>query len=188
MPDLANATDVEALLGRDLSDTETRRVEGILAKASALFRLEARQQFTPGESLVRLRVTYGRVYLPERPVVEVHSVTDDAGAAVAYKRFKQWLTVCRGSHAFVTVAYSHGSDTVPELAKSTVADIARKVLSIAPEAVTGVTQMSTTSGPFTDSATYAAWAVGGQTMLSPDDQATARSFRARPPKVTVMVP
>jgi hypothetical protein len=186
MPDLATADDVKALLGRDLSESEQNRVGAVLAKASALFRLEAKQEFTPGESVVRLRVSGGRVYLPERPVTDVLSVVDDNGYAVDYTRVKQWMTVSRGSDEFVTVEYTHGSDAVPDLAKLTVADIARKVLSVAPEAVSGATQSSTTSGPYTDSATYAAWAVGGQTMLSPDDKAIARSFRVRPPKVTVM--
>jgi len=187
MSDLATADDVEQQLGRDLSASEQIRVGGILAKASALFRLEAKQTFTAGESEVRLRVSGGKVYLPERPVVDVVSVVDDQGAAVDFTRFKQWLTVCRGSHEFVTVTYTHGGE-VPDLARLTVADIARKVLSIAPEAVSGATQASTTSGPYTDSATYAAWAVGGQTMLAPEDKAIARTFRVRPPKVTVMTP
>ena len=188
MPDLATADDVEALLGRDLSDSERAQVAAILKKASALFRLESKQEFTPAESVVRLRVTAGRVYLPQRPVTDVLSVTDDTGAAVDYTRVNQWMTVCRGSHEFVTVEYTHGSDEIPDLARSTVADIARKVLSIAPEAVAGATQSSTTSGPYTDSATYAAWAVGGQTMLSPDDKAIAKSFVVRPPRLTVMTP
>lgn len=187
MSDLATIDDVEKQLGRDLSASEKIRVEPILAKVSALFRLEAKQEFTAGESVVRLRVSGGKVYLPQRPVVDVESVVDDHGAAVDFTRFKQWLTVCRGSHEFVTVTYSHGGE-VPDLVRLAVADIVRKVLSIAPEAVTGATQASTTSGPFTDSATYAAWAVGGQTLLAPEDKATARTFRVKPPKVTVMTP
>ena len=34
----------------------------------------------------------------------------------------------------------------------------------------------------------AAWAVGGQVLLSPDDLALARSFRKRPPRLRVMIP
>jgi len=182
---LATIDDVESALGRDLSEPERIKVLPILGKASELFRRHAGQTFTPGTSEVRLKVNGGRVYLPQRPVEEVSSVLDDLGGAVEYTWRQQWLTVDLASHEFVIVSYSHGGE-VPDLVRLTVADVARQVLSIAKEAASGATQTSTTSGPYTDSATYAAWAVGGQTRLAPDDVATARSFRVRPPKIIVM--
>lgn len=183
---LASTEDVEAFLGRSLSSADERkRVTAILEKASALFRWQARQQFTPGESISRLKVNGGRVRVPEHPIGEIRSVRDDQGAAVEYSRAGQWLTVCLGSHEFVTVDYTHGADEVPELVRTTVAEIAKKVLSIDPRAAAGVSQGSTTTGPFTDSNTYATWAQGGQTMLAPDDLAIAKSFRPRVPKIWV---
>lgn len=182
---LATVTDVEAVLGRALTADETTRAGAILDKASALFRRRSGQRFTAGDSVVRLKVNGGKVFLPQRPVIVVTSVTTDAGGAVEYDLFGQWLTVDLGSSSFVRVSYSHGGE-VPDLVRLAVAEVAVKVLSISDEAKQGVSQGSTTSGPFTDSFTYAAWAVGGQTMLSPDDDRIALSYRVKPPTVWVI--
>lgn len=185
MPDLlANVEDVEMVLGRSVAPGEVGRVEAILAKASALFRLHSRQEFTPGESVSRLKVNGGRVRLPQHPAADVRSVVDDDGVGVEYRRAGQWLTVCLGSHEHVTVDYTHGGE-VPDLVRLTVAEVAKKVLSIDPRAASGVSQGSATSGPFTEQNTYAAWAQGGQTMLAPDDLAIARSFKPRVPRIWV---
>lgn len=181
---LASKEDVEAALGRDLTSEEDARVGAILDKLSELFRRESGQQFTPGTSTVRLKVNGGRVYLPQRPVTEVTSVKDDAGADVAHDRHDQWLTVPMVSHEFVTVTYSHGG-TVPDVVRTSVADAARQVLMIAPAAVGGVTQRGTTTGPFSGQESYATWAQGGSARLSPDDVALARSFRVKVPTVWV---
>jgi hypothetical protein len=71
------------------------------------------------------------------------------------------------------------------LVRLAVAEIARRVLSVDDRAKTGLSQFAHTEGPYTDSGTYAAWAVGGQTMLSPADIALAESFRVQIPKVWV---
>lgn len=181
---LASVEDVEEALGRDLTADESARAGAILDKASELFRLASGQQFTPGQSQVRVKVNGGRVFLRQSPVTEVHSVTDDNGREVFYGRFKQWLTVPKISNQFVIVDYSHGGE-VPELVRLTVADVARQVLSIDPVASSGVSQFSETTGPFTDQLTYATWAQGGATRLSPEDQAVARSFRVKIPNVWV---
>lgn len=182
---LASPDDVVVALGRDLTESEEARVDSVLRKASALFRREARQLFTPGFSDVRLKVNGGRVYLPQSPVTDVTSVVDDDGAAVAYTRRQQWLRVPLGSDSFVIVVYAHGDVEVPDLVRTTVAEVAMKVFQLAPEAVSGVSQYSETRGPFTESRTYAAWSVGGQTALSPDVVAIARSFRVTVPTVWV---
>lgn len=181
---LASQADVKAALGRDLTTDETARVGAILDKASELFRAESRQQFTAGRSHVLVKVNGGRAYLAERPTTEVHSVTDQAGNPVEYTQFQQWLEVPKLSHEFVIVDYSHGG-TVPDLVRLTIADVAKQVLLIDPEAVAGKTQYSETTGPFTEQSTYATWAQGGATRLAPDDLAVARSFRMRVPNVWV---
>jgi hypothetical protein len=186
---LAGVDDVRAAIGRDLTSDEEGRCESVLAKASELFRLRAKQQFTPGRSDVRLRVTGGVVYLPERPVTEVHSVKDDDGHAVSYRRRKSMLTMSPRCPDFVIVDYSHGAAEVPELVRRTIAEIAVKVLNVDPRAAAGVVQHSKGALEYTESETYAAWAVGGQTMLAPDDDRIALSFRpARRPGLIVMQP
>lgn len=184
---LASAEDVEAVLGRDLTVDEAARVGSILDKASELFRRRSGQQFTAGESAVRLKVNGGKVYLTQRPVASVISVTDDDGTDVDHDLFGQWLTVPRISHQFVRVTYGHGGD-VPDLVRLTVAEVAKKVLSIDKNATAGVIQHQDTAGPFSRNDTYATWAQGGQTMLAPADLEVADSFRVRVPSVWVMKP
>lgn len=178
---LASEADVVAALGRGLTNSEAARVGAILDKASELFRHRSGQQFTAGSSLVRLKVTANYVDLPQRPVVAVQSVTQDVagGLALSYDLFQSRLTLDGvRAGAMVRVAYTHGGD-VPDLVRLTIADVARKVLLIDPNAVTGVSQRSETTGPFTEQSTYATWAQGGETRLSPEDNAIADSFRVK---------
>lgn len=187
LPPLAAPEDVEAVLGRDLTSDEAKKVVPILEKASELFRRRSGQQFTPGESLVRLKVNGGEVRLPQRPVVAVQTVTADDGTPVLWSLFGSVLTVSLRSSDFVRVAYEHGGE-VPDVVRLCVAEIGKRVLSIAPAAATGVTQEGHTDGPFSDQYTYATWAQGGQTMLAPDDAALADSFKKKYGGVVVMRP
>lgn len=186
---LATQEDVEAIIGRDLSDAEEARVEAVLLKLSELFRAESRQDFTPGESHVELNVNAGRVLLEQRPVIEVLEVTDPDGTPIEdWSVFHQRLTVPRRSHQMVRVRYTHGAVEVPALVVTTIADAARQILQIAPEAVAGRAQEGDTAGPYTQSASYATWAQGGATRLSPEDRAIARGFRVKSGKTWVAQP
>jgi hypothetical protein len=150
----------------------------MLVKASELFRASSGQLFTPGESTVRMKVNGGDVRLAQSPVISVESVTDDCGTAVEFVRHGQVLTVHRRSHEFVRVHYTHGATEVPEIVRVTVAEIVARVLKVDPRATVGMAQFSKGTGPFTESGTFATWAVGGQVMLSPEDVNTAKLFRA----------
>lgn len=192
MDPLATDVDVATQLGRDLTSAETDRVAGILAKASALFRRTARQDFTPGESTVRLKVNGGQVRLEQAPATAVAEVVDDDGDDVDHSLFGQWLTVTRNerpleSHRFVTVTYTHGGE-VPDLVRETIAEIAAKMLRIDPRAAAGITTGTETVGPFTETNTFAGWAVGGTTMLSPSDTEVALSYRYKGTQVIVCRP
>ena len=182
MTDLAELTDVVKAMGRDLTEAEKRKAVPVLEKASELFRHHSKQLFTPNESEVRLLAHGGKVYLRQRPVTAVLSVTDDQGREVPFTRFQQWLTI-EGPRA-VIVKYQHGGE-VPALVRTTVAEVCKKVLSVSKRAQEGITQYSTTDGPFTDSETYATWAQGGQTTLAPEDKAIAESFRVKVPRLWV---
>ena len=178
MPALATRNDVVAILGRPLSEEESARIDAILDKLSELFRRESGQLFTPGKSTVRRKVNGEEVFLPQRPVAEVSSVVDARGRPVQFSGFGQWLLVPGvESHELVTVTYKHGSDEVPPLVVETIADAARQVLEVSPEAVSGITQVSQGGTSYTASATYATWAQGGSARLSPEDLKIARSFR-----------
>lgn len=186
-PALATSTDVATALGRALTPEETTRVGGMLTKASDLFRKHAKQLFTEGDSHVRLKVNGGEVRLPQSPVREVESVTDDEGSPVGFTLFGQVLTVRLASHRFVRVKYTHGASEPPELVRKTVAEVVARVLDIAPQAKAGMSQYSKGTGPFTESGTFASWAVGGQVMLSPSDIAIAESYRPRRGNGTVVM-
>lgn len=184
MTQLATADDVETALGRSLTTEEATKVEPILTKLSGLFIRESGQRFDGGTSTVRLKVNGGRVYLPQRPVVSVASVTGDCGEVYAVERVGQWLTVPLRSSDFVTVTYEYGG-AVPELVTVAIADAARQVLGISKVAASGATQAGTTTGPFSDQTTYAEWAQGGSARLSPQDLDLARSYRQKVPTVWV---
>lgn len=192
MDPLASSEDVAAHLGRSLTAAEDDRVGGILAKASALFRRTSRQDFTEGESTVRLKVNGGEVRLEQIPAVAVSEVADDKGIDIDHELAGQRLTVTRNgcplaSHEFVTVTYTHGA-TVPDLVRETIAEIAAKVLRIDPKAAAGITTTTHAAGPFSESDTYAGWALGGTTMLSPSDQELALSYRYKGTQVIVCRP
>lgn len=184
-PPLAEPSDVAAVLGRDLTSEEAIRVVPILLKASELFRDEADQLFTAGDSIVRLKSNGGLILLNQRPITEIRSVVDDHDCPVRYKRRGQWLHTHLRSDRFATVDYSHGDAEIPALVRTTVAEVAMKVLNIPEEAAAGVVQSSETQGPFTESQTYATWAQGGQTMLAPSDVAIARKYKLRAPRILV---
>jgi hypothetical protein len=175
---LATADDVVEFLGRALTSAEAVRVEPILNKASELFRKEAGQRFTSGTSANRLRVRSGTdVFLPQRPVVSVESVTDDDGEDVEYAVRGQIVRLsARSALPFVLVEYTHGG-SVPDLVRLAVAEIGAVVIRVDSEALGGKSQTQETTGPFSRQSSYASWAIGGATRLSPDDVELARSFR-----------
>ena len=176
---LASPEDVAKALGRDLTDEETRRVTHLLDLLSDKFRTEARQTFTVETHTHRVKVN-GRRARPHRtPLVAVTAVTDDAGAPVPYAMRHGHVEVPLPSDRFVIMTYRAGYPEVPDDVTAQIADSAARILKIDPKAGAGAAQASTTAGPFSQSATFASWAIGGQTMLSPDDIALARSYRPR---------
>ena len=192
---LATQADVEAIIGRPLTETESARCGAILVKLSAQFRRIARQDFSDGTSTNRLKVNGGTVVLSQRPVTSVTSVVDDSGAAIPFVLRSGTLLVSDPKHPeilldsseFVTVTYSHGGD-IPDVVVQSIADTARSVLQIDPDASSGKQQSSTTTGPFNEQSTFATWAQGGKATLSPDDVALAKSYRIKAPAVWVARP
>lgn len=179
MANLATIEDVEARLGRSLTETETTRVEALLSDASSLVVGYTGQKFLPGTSTNMLLVRAGKILLQQNPVTDVLDVTDIDGNDLVYK-WDNYRTIRIGGWAVpnnspVLVTYEHGSDTVPEDVVSVVAGLALRTFQIAPEAAMGITQQTT--GPF--SASYATWAVGGQVVLSPTDVAILDKYRIR---------
>lgn len=174
---LASSADVVKALGRALTSSEQQKVDAALAKASELFRDEARRTFTRGRKTVRLKVSRGEVHLPEAPVVTIHSVTDDHGHSIRFTHFGVMLTLPACSASFVRVDYEFGAEKAPELVVTTVAEMVAAFFGLDRRARAGMVQFQDTTGPFSDGGTFAAWAVGGKIAMSPADIATAQSFR-----------
>ena len=173
---LATVSDLEAALGRDLDETEKRRAEFVLDKLSAAFRDRARQTFTVEQYTHRLKVDGGgRIFPTRTPLIAVNSVTTDDGTPVAWQLRHGFVQVDIPASDFLVVTYSAGLSEVPAAVRLQLADSARRIMSIDAAA----THATDTTGPFTQTRQYASWAIGGQALLSPDDQALADSFRPR---------
>jgi hypothetical protein len=172
---LATIADVEARLGRPLTTSELSKATAWLEDASALFTQRAMQQFIPGESKVRLFPKDGVVRLVQRPVIEVVSVKDLDGVEIDFTFDGHQSLYDLGAYSPVIVEYEHGSEDVPADVVACVAGMVVRTLQIAPDAASGVTQQAV--GPFSQS--YAAWAVGGQVMLSPAEEKVASYYREK---------
>lgn len=185
---LADINDVEMALGRALTSDELARVDTLLQHATAAYCREAQRTFEGGTATVRLLANNGRVYLPERNITEVASVTDEDGFAVAFTRDGQWVEVNDETFTagrVLIVTYSWGAN-VPDLDRLNVAEAVKRCLTIAPEAAMGASQANETVGPYARSATFAPWVIGGAVTLSPQERADARRWRR--PKMIVQRP
>jgi hypothetical protein len=170
---LATIADVEARLGRSLTEAEETKATAYLEDASALFIQRAVQKFEVGESTVRLFPKDGIVRLVQRPVIEVVEVKDIDGVEIDFTFDGHQSLYDLGAYTPVTVTYEHGSETIPADVVACVAGMVARTLSISPDAAAGVTQQSV--GPFSQS--YATWAVGGQVMMSPAEAKVADYYR-----------
>lgn len=170
---LATIADVEARLGRELTEAETTKATAYLDDASALFVQRAIQKFEVSESTVRLFPKDGIVRLVQRPVIEVTEVKDIDGVEIDFTFDGHQSLYDLGAYTPVTVTYEHGSETIPADVVACVAGMVARTLSINPDAAAGVTQQSV--GPFSQS--YATWAVGGQVMMSPAEAKVADYYR-----------
>jgi len=74
LPPLATVDDLQVRMFRALTTEEISRAEFMLADASAVIRNYTRQNFTSVRTTQRIRPIGYRVRLPQRPVVDVHSV------------------------------------------------------------------------------------------------------------------
>jgi hypothetical protein len=172
---LATIADVEARLGRPLTTSELSKATAWLNDASALFVQRATQQFEVNESRVRLFPRDGVVRLVQRPVIAVTSVKDLDGVEIDFTFDGHQSIYDLGSYSPVIVEYEHGSEDVPADVVACVAGMVVRTLQIAPDAASGVTQQAV--GPFSQS--YAAWAVGGQVMMSPAEEKVANAYREK---------
>jgi hypothetical protein len=172
---LATIADVEARLGRLLSNPEKAQANAWLADASAIFVQRAVQKFEVSESTVRLFPRDGVVRLVQRPVIEIIEVTDIDGVEIEYTFDGHQSLYELGSYSPVIVEYEHGSANIPDDVVAVVAGMVVRTLQIPADAAAGIQQQAV--GPFSQS--YASWAVGRQVLMSPSDIEVANYYRER---------
>lgn len=152
MQPLATVADLEARLGRPLTEDETVRAASLLAGASANVRAYTGQDFTEDETTARIRVRSGRVRLPQRPVTEVASVESMAGDPLTFTwHAGEWLRLdpevtafdyepFRTNPTFVDVTYTHGFATVPDVVVEVVVQAATRALGVSADSAGTVSQ------------------------------------------------
>lgn len=170
---------VEHALGRELDEAEKDRCSHIIEHLSNKFCAEAGIDFTLKKYTHWVKVNSGQARIHYTPIVAVSEVTDTAGNPIEYRRHGNVLTVPLGSGEIVCVTYTAGYENPPADVVTQLIDSACRVMNISPEASRGYSQHSTTAGPYTESGTFATWAVGGQAMLSPEDVRLARTYRPK---------
>lgn len=162
MAALASPEDLEARLGRDLTEAETARAAALLEDASAIVRAYTGQSFEAvTDDVVVLRAVGGRIVLPQRPVTAVTQVVAIGGSeALPDFTLVDWLfdgvdTIRIGEGGYVInlpeawwdddgypgtyrVTYSHGEAGAPPDVKAVVCGMVNRSLT-APTMAGGVT-------------------------------------------------
>lgn len=125
-----------------------------LRQASARIRGALGQQVTAGESTVKAG---GPVFrLPERPVREVVSVVDTAGAPVPFEAVGSLVTLDNWAPGqTVTVTYRHGYVDLPDELVELVCQVAKRISNTDPQIEAGKQQVS--MGPFAATMGWDAW-------------------------------
>lgn len=147
MADLTTDGDLEARLGRDLTDDEAERTPAIHADVAASIRFYTGQTFDLEETteLVKIRRT-GAAILSQRPVVEVSAVVDHNANDVTFTWLEgddrvhlspqvpdtfSWVPY-RTPLRKVRVTYEHGYETIPPAVVGVACSIALRALGQTP--------------------------------------------------------
>lgn len=186
MTALADASEVEARLGREFTAAEIGRIGFLLDDVSAVVRSYCGRQFTSGSATVRLRASNGTIWLPERPVTAVTAVEDINGNAVSFvwngldkvtvgsaaplNSFEINYSYTMGPRVF-DVTYTGGSG-VPDDVKAVVCQMAARALG-RPADEAGTTQESIAGYSYSVGAAAAAGPAG---MLA-DEKAVLDRYR-----------
>ena len=182
MSNLATTADVEARMGRDLTDAERKRASVLLVDASAAVRGWTGQQFTRGERTAEFWWK-GCAYIDLRgkSIATVSAVDeDDNTVTLEQVGATRWLT--DGWNGKLTVTYTEGWTDVPDDIVAVVAQTVGRALGVHLDA-TAITQEST--GPF--SVSYGAAGSSGALGFLPSEQAVLNRYRVQGPPVNIGV-
>lgn len=196
MDTLAQLSDVEDRYDGTIATADQPRVLKKLADASAVVRRFTRQQFTKSQTTERIRPVGYKLKLPQAPVVSVDSVAIvdvlqqgnllplpiaawlwDGGQEIwlgmgaVINLAEDVVDWFRTSTPLISVTYTHGYDTVPDVVVAVVCSMVIRTLD-----VPGSTAMqSQTVGPFGYRLSQAAQ--DGIMALSSSEQTLLRDFR-----------
>lgn len=124
-PALATPAELEVLLQRTFTEAEASAAELLLDLVSGAIRSYTGQFITVATTTDRIKVTSGRVGLPQRPVSEVSAVANVSGTTLLHTWDagpQVWLSSClpvangpsgHRAPSYVDVTYTHGYATVP---------------------------------------------------------------------------
>lgn len=151
MTALAVKADVEAELGRTLTDAEEAKLDAALGAASRSVRRVTGRRYEAGTFTVRRRAFEGKVYL-DQPVSVASVATDWDATALTGWTFDSVDDSVRGiCRRWVRVTYTATGDIPADVVEVCAALAARRLTSSVPQ---GATSYTTTRGPFSDSASF----------------------------------
>lgn len=146
LPSLVTVADLAALLGRVFTPAQEQQAQALLDQASSVVRAYVRQDltratttdvFTMRRADRMLRHCGGLVSLPQRPVVDIESVSVDGTETLDWWQEGQEILVRAWAWDVppaahrpprVTVTYTHGFDPVPGDIMAIVAQAATRVM------------------------------------------------------------
>ena len=199
MADLATVEDVEARLGRDLTEEEAARAPSLLADASALVREYTGRDFEAvTDDVIVLRPVGVLLRLPQRPVTAVNSVAAIAPDGAATAVMSGWsfdgvdkidLTYATYSADFAAdawrdrcqpdtyqVDYDHGDATIPAIVVKVVCDMVLRTL-LSPSMTPGM--VAERIGAYNYQLQQGAGATGARVVMDDQDEKALRRYGPR---------
>ncbi|KUL59681.1 hypothetical protein ADL32_19125 [Streptomyces albidoflavus] len=146
LPSLVTVAELAALLGRTFTPAQEAQAQALLDQASSVVRAYVRQDLTRATSTLTVSMRRadpvlhrcgGLVTLPQRPVVDVESVSVDGVSTQDWWQEGQEILLRSGAWSSpptahrppqVTVTYTHGFDPAPGDIKAIVAQAANRVM------------------------------------------------------------
>ncbi|MCC9712075.1 hypothetical protein E4N62_46840 [Streptomyces sp. MNU76] len=199
MADLATVEDVEARLGRDLTEEEAARAPSLLADASALVREYTGRDFEAvADDVIVLRPVGVLLRLPQRPVTAVNSVAAVAPDGTATAVMSGWsfdgvdkidLTYATYSADFASdawrdrcqpdtyqVDYDHGDATIPAIVVKVVCDMVLRTL-LSPSMTPGM--VAERIGAYNYQLQQGAGATGARVVMDDQDEKALKRYGPR---------
>lgn len=175
---LAEASDVEAMLGRSLSESELTRVDGLLVLASSEVEAVTRRRFEPGDYTVTRAVRGGRVRLPaaSATVTEVREVNPFDGSEVVTTGYTVRAATVYGLSGYEVAVDFTTAAAVPDPVVKVVAGMVSATIESPPVGVS-----AEAAGPFQRSFV----ASSGRVWLSKSDREILAAYTIPKPAISL---